>query len=319
DLYEVDNAADVLVEFFDEGVDTVRTTISRTLEAHVENGTAVGVTAIDLRGNHLANRLLGNDASNVLDGAAGNDVMSGLGGNDVYHVDSIGDVIVEAVDGGRDRVIATARGYALADQVEDLDLADGAILGHGNALANVIHGNQQNNYLLGGDGSDQLFDSAGDDVLNGGLGADIMSGGLNNDVYIVDTIADVVIEAEDEGYDVVIASTSVTLADNVESLLLSGNQAISGTGNSASNLLAGNDASNELNGGAGNDTLYGSSEVAQSSAYLEDIEAAVNQHLFDTANEPVIPLGNVGKIDGVDILRGGTGDDIYHVENARDV
>src|SRR5690606_35006968 len=134
DLYEVDNAADVLVEFFDEGVDTVRTTISRTLEAHVENGTAVGVTAIDLRGNHLANRLLGNDASNVLDGAAGNDVMSGLGGNDVYHVDSIGDVIVEAVDGGRDRVIATARGYALADQVEDLDLADGAILGHGNAL-----------------------------------------------------------------------------------------------------------------------------------------------------------------------------------------
>jgi len=57
--------------------------------------------------------------------------------------------------------------------------------------------------------------------------------------------------------DTLSASTTTTLAANVENLLLTGTTAIYGTGNAGNNVLTGNSAANILNGGAGIDTLTG--------------------------------------------------------------
>ncbi|MFM6251596.1 MAG: furin, partial [Dolichospermum sp.] len=57
--------------------------------------------------------------------------------------------------------------------------------------------------------------------------------------------------------DLVNASISYTLTNNVENLTLTGAAAINGTGNTANNVITGNSANNTLNGGLGNDTLNG--------------------------------------------------------------
>ena len=50
---------------------------------------------------------------------------------------------------------------------------------------------------------------------------------------------------------------SFTLGANVEHLVLTGTDAIDGTGNELDNVLTGNSAANVLTGGAGADTLLG--------------------------------------------------------------
>jgi Ca2+-binding RTX toxin-like protein len=66
-----------------------------------------------------------------------------------------------------------------------------------------------------------------------------------------------VVEAANEGTDLVQSAVSWTLGANLERLTLTGTEAIEGTGNSLSNILTGNSAANVLTGGAGNDTLAG--------------------------------------------------------------
>ncbi len=69
------------------------------------------------------------------------------------------------------------------------------------------------------------------------------------------THGDLVIELANNGVDQVKSSVTITLAANVENLMLTGATALNGTGNTLDNLLAGNNATNVLNGANGNDTL----------------------------------------------------------------
>jgi trimeric autotransporter adhesin len=59
------------------------------------------------------------------------------------------------------------------------------------------------------------------------------------------------------GTDLVNASVTYTLGNNLENLTLTGSSAINGTGNTLANVLTGNSGNNTLTGGDGNDTLYG--------------------------------------------------------------
>jgi Ca2+-binding RTX toxin-like protein len=66
-----------------DGIDTIRTTISRTLTFSViENLILDGGAAINGTGNAANNSIVGNGANNVLAGLDGNDVLLGGGGND---------------------------------------------------------------------------------------------------------------------------------------------------------------------------------------------------------------------------------------------
>jgi Ca2+-binding RTX toxin-like protein len=65
--------------------------------------------------------------------------------------------------------------------------------------------------ILGGAGQDVLIGGLGNDYLDGGADADVMVGGLGNDIYIVNSVNDSIYEQDNQGYDIVISSTSYLL------------------------------------------------------------------------------------------------------------
>jgi Ca2+-binding RTX toxin-like protein len=248
DTYIVDNPADVVTESAGQGTDTVRSTVTYTLPAEVENLTLTATTAINGTGNAAANLLLGGAGANLLrgldghdtlDGGAGKDTLEGGNGDDTYVYDASADVLVEAAGAGTDTVISSVS-FVLPVNFEALVLGGNAVLdATGNAAANLLVGNAAANRL------------------DGGAGADTMRGGAGDDLYVVDAVGDVVVEAAGEGLDTVRSSVDHILADNVERLELTGSAGLTGVGNALNNLLVGNGGANLLRGGAGNDTLDG--------------------------------------------------------------
>jgi trimeric autotransporter adhesin len=289
DFYVVDNAADVVRETNASltQIDEIRSSVTGTLGANLENLTLTGTAAINGTGNALANTLTGNSASNTLNGDEGNDTLNGGAGddtlnggagadtmagglgNDAYTVDNTADVLTENASAGTDSVNSSVT-YTLAANLENLTLTGtSAINGTGNTLNNTLTGNSGANILSGG---------AGNDTLNGGTGADTMTGGAGNDAYFVDAATDVIIESVSDNTwdqikfnmgknnDVVIASVSYTLAANVaiEDMIAAGSftgvstsDVINLTGNDLGQGLIGNDAVNTLTGNGGDDGLFG--------------------------------------------------------------
>jgi Ca2+-binding RTX toxin-like protein len=261
DLYFVDDAGDQVTELAGGGAaDEVRTTLAAyTLADQVETLRFTGVGNFAGTGNALNNRLFGGAGNDTLDGGAGNDTLTGGAGNDTYHVDSSGDVIVEAAGGGSDTVVSSGSAYTLGANVENLvsTNATGATL-TGNGLANQIQGGDGNDNIVAGQGNDTVDGGAGNDTLGGGLGVDLLMGGTGDDLYLVNVTADVVVELADEGIDTVDSAASYTLSANVENLILrSGFGNINGTGNASDNVLTGNAQANQLLGLDGSDTLIG--------------------------------------------------------------
>ena len=265
DTYVVDNAGDVVEEAAGAGTDLVRSWISHTLAANVENLLLAGGAATNGTGNALDNTLTGNAGNNLLDGGAGNDTLSGGGGNDrldgglgndslaggtgndTYVVDSATDTVTENAGEGTDTVESSLT-WTLGATLENLRLTGGTFVdGTGNAGNNLIEGN------------------SGDNVLSGGGGTDTLRGGEGNDTYNIDSADDVIAEDGDldgngdtrnGGVDTVNVGFDYTLGANLENLTLSGS-AVNGTGNALDNTLTGNAANNVLTGGAGYDFLDG--------------------------------------------------------------
>jgi Ca2+-binding RTX toxin-like protein len=257
DSYVVDNTLDVVMENTNEGIDSISSSVTYTLGADIEKLVLTGTTAINGTGNALDNVITGNSAINTLTGGAGNDSLDGgagadrmLGGtgDDSYVVDNASDVVTELAGEGTDTVTSSVT-YTLAANVENLILTGTAALnGIGNASDNILLGNAGRNILTG---------NAGNDTLDGGAGADTMSGGVGNDSYVVDNVGDIVTESLNQGTDTVNSNITYTLGNNIETLVLTGSNAINGIGNALDNLISGNAAINTLSGGAGNDTLNG--------------------------------------------------------------
>ncbi|MBD2480332.1 S8 family serine peptidase, partial [Anabaena sp. FACHB-83] len=174
DTYTVDSIGDVVIENANEGTDTIRTSISYTLGANLENLILTGTASINGTGNALNNSITGNSGNNTLTGGAG---------NDTYIVDSIGDVVIENANEGTD-TIRTSISYTLGSNLENLILTGtAAINGTGNTLNNSITGNSGNNTLNGGAGNDTLNGGAGNDILVGRAGNDTLTGGLGRDSF----------------------------------------------------------------------------------------------------------------------------------------
>jgi serralysin len=263
----------------------------------------------DLRGLGGNDNLLGEGGDDVLRGGPGRDTLSGGGGGDTLwaYPDTVWTSgrlaglarTLDTFDGGHLQFGSSDDGFWLDDLARysaSVGLIDGGdgndFIGwkgtytpslwfsrvNGAAGNDTLAGGGAHDRFYGGIGADLLTGGDGRDTLDGGPGADTLRGGAGVDNYFVDDPLDVV-DARD-GLDIVRASIDYTLPNGAKELVLTGAQALKGTGNGAGNILQGNDANNELDGLGGRDLLDG------------------------------------GR--GYDLMRGGPGDDTYVVDSLGD-
>ena len=220
-------------------------------------------------GDNGNNTLLGGDDDDILNGFGGIDTLQGGDGNDILN------------GGDGDDVLA------------------------GEGSNDILDGSDGDDLLDGGDGDDLLDGGDGDDFLYGGSsGIDTLNGGLGNDIYIVDRTDDIIInEDSDAGSDTVISSVSWTLGDSLEGLILTGNDAIDGTGNELNNYIAGNSSANYLFGGEGNDFLTGADgdDTLEGSAGTDTLEGGAGNDLYIVGGDDVI-IESDGLTVGIDTV-----------------
>ena len=286
DIYVVDNAVDMVKEFFGEGTDLIYSSETYTLDDNVEHLILTGTADIDGTGNSTANQniansgvganslignsgknnLTGGDGNDTLDGGAGVDIMTGGDGNDVYYVDNAVDMVKEFFGEGTD-LIYSSETYTLDDNVEHLILTGTAdIDGTGNSTANqnIANSGVGANSLIGNSGKNNLTGGDGNDTLDGGAGVDNMTGGAGNDLYYVDNADDTVVEnltlvlggGTDAVRTLVDFDISVTGRNltNVENITHLGSANLKSIGNGEDNVMTGNEGIDTMTGGLGNDT-----------------------------------------------------------------
>jgi Ca2+-binding RTX toxin-like protein len=284
DTYYADQADDIITEAESEGRDLVFASTDFTLAANVEDlafwvpgalngtGNAVGnglygtgeanvLSGLGgddvLTGYGGADHLIGGEGSDRLDGGAGDDLMEGGAGDDHYVIDSAGDRIIEAADGGTDeaRIFGLTQ-YVLRGAVENLtNIAEIPVFtGKGNALDNELNGAAGIDRLFGLDGDDTLVGSNGNDLLEGGAGADRLVGGIGSDSAAY-TRAVAGVTADLGG----LPGTGDAAGDTFEGIenLVGSLHADSLTGNTANNRLSGGGGGDNLVGGGGKDWLVG--------------------------------------------------------------
>jgi len=195
--------------------------------------------------------LRGGKGRDTLDGGGGRDTLIGGAGNDTYIVDSLDDVVQESAGGGRDTVRASVSWQA-DDEIEVVQLT-------GTDRLNATGRAAQTTSLVGNDGDNVLRGGSAFDVLSGLLGADTLIGGDGGDFYrVIDTRNQIVEQAGDSGMDVAFSLTEeLTLADNVEVLVLASDVALIGHGNAGDNTLYGRNIGSTLDGAGGDDLLLG--------------------------------------------------------------
>jgi serralysin len=98
DLYVVNSSGDTVVESFNQGEDTVLSSITHTLANNVENLVLTGNANINGTGNDSDNVMIGNSGINTLSGGSGNDIMDGGAGADHLKGDAGNDQFLK-VDG----------------------------------------------------------------------------------------------------------------------------------------------------------------------------------------------------------------------------
>ncbi|HYD18538.1 MAG TPA: calcium-binding protein [Patescibacteria group bacterium] len=281
--------------------------------------------------------LIGGNGSDALWAGSGADTMIGsdgvpsidLVGNDTYHVDNIGDIIIEFSGEGTDRVHSYIS-YDMHDalEVENLRLVGFAagIDAIGNDHDNTMEGNRERNTLAGGLGDDSYIIYNETDLSKTDL--IIENAGEGSDTYRV-------------GFTFALGATTL----NIENITLTGTKLINATGNDGDNILTGNVAKNTLTGGDGNDTYVVQSlddvlreNAAQgndtvSAAFSYSIEKLIYlENIVLTGTAPANAVGNasvnilqgndaVNTLDGragADIMSGGKNGDVYVVDNAAD-
>ncbi|HEX9964157.1 MAG TPA: hypothetical protein VGB04_04160 [Allosphingosinicella sp.] len=222
DVYHVDSASDVVIEYADEGIDTVKVRKSSyTLPANVENA--------DLRYYSGSISVTGNSANNLfIMGTGAQSAMGGAG------IDTLSYAYTAAVS--IDLWTITLGGEAADDYFTGIE-------------------------NLTGSAYDDVLRALGTaSIIDGGPGADIMEGRNGSDIYYVDNAGDIVIEAAGGGSDEVRARniSTYTLTAYVEKLTnWTSYYGFVGNGNNLNNEINGGLYLDYLNGGDGHDTLNG--------------------------------------------------------------
>ena len=276
-----------------------------------------------LTGNALANTLTGGDGDDTLDGGEGNDWLSGGAGADtltggdgfdaVSYAHSPAGVIVRLYEGtargghatgdtfpGRKSIIHTdAGGSARLIEVSDVEYLDGSAYNDilaGDRGDDRIEGRGGNDRLDGREGNDRLEGEAGADVLSGGPGQDTASYRYSDSGVTVRLHNGTARGGHAEG-DTFAGADTLTVTDGdgtIRTLTVPDIERLHGGDHD--DVLAGDVRDNTLNGGGGNDTLYGGPDGGDDAL----IGGAGDDRLFGGKGNDTLDGG-----DGHDALRGG--------------
>jgi Ca2+-binding RTX toxin-like protein len=196
-------------------------------------------------------------------------------------------------------------------------------------MTTSVNGNAGNDILLGNSNPADIHD-----ILNANwsAGTDTMVGGTGNDTYQVNDSTDVALENAGEGYDTLLSrATTYNMGNNIEAIVLDNTptqlvfsngvfqfvpSAISATGNTLGNYMAGNDRNNTLSGGDGNDSLYGNngSDTLNGDAGDDYLHGGADNDTLNGGQGNDTLYGGTG----ADAMTGGTGNDTYWLDDLGD-
>ncbi|GAA0653572.1 lamin tail domain-containing protein [Brevundimonas lenta] len=319
-------ANDTVVEFFDEGEDTILTSrAAYTLRANFENLAYLGAGSFRGTGNEEDNILIGGSGADVLIGLAGNDTLNGDAGIDTVDYSSAWDWVT--VDLASGEAVDDGEGYS--------DILIGLENVIGSAWDDEIFGDGNGNVLSGGDGDDMLGGRGGVDVLRGGAGYDVAdyrdaAGGV-----LVKLAAGAAVNDGDGASDVLVSIEDVIGSDFNDTLIGdAGSNILDGglgrdvlIGLDGNDILIGGDGeANQLQGGRGDDLYVISANdtaIELAGEGHDAVETTLNRYVLRANFEDVaffgsgdfVGIGNdedniiIGG-DGDDTLTGGKGDDV---------
>ncbi len=302
----------------------------------------------NLAGTQFNDLLIGNAANNVIDGFGGNDILFGINGNNTLRGGAGSDTILDwfpsndIIDGGEELdetttgidaisyynpnspvgqlgVTVDLRILTAQDTGRGMDTISNIEVLFGTRFADTLNGDDSGNALAGMGGVDSIFGHGGDDIIvvqgfgsvaDGGAGADDVISFWSNQVnngQIIEIGAGVTIDLNLSG--VQVGPNGNLTADNFENI--SGSRFDDNfTGNALGNSIGGSHGDDIINGGAGDDALYGDGtlffDAAGEATFLDEIPAA------GTGPAPGLAAGNdtLTGGEGDDELYGGGGDDI---------
>jgi Ca2+-binding RTX toxin-like protein len=267
DTYTVDNVKDSTRENANEGIDEVLSSVTFTLESHVENLTLTGLTSINGKGNASDNIIIGNNAGNLLSGGDGEDFLMGEGGDDTIEGGSGADDLnggggINTLRYQDDKIGVTINLSTKQASGKDSDAAGDTISNFHNLIGGAgndsLAGDANANRIEGGNGNDKVSGLGGKDTLDGGGGIDTLNfeylaAGQNLTIALgaLNTKTGLVAKTSTSG--VLNDIDSVTNFENVTGGF--GNDKL--TGNAGDNTLEGSGGRDQLFGMDGNDVLGG--------------------------------------------------------------
>ncbi len=239
---------------------------------------------------------------------SGVDTLFGGSGNDTFVVNNSGDVVVDTLT-TTSNTIDSSVSYSLPTNVNTLVLTgSAALLGTGNAAADLIQAN------------------SGNDTLVAGTGIATLVAGSGSDTFIVNDAADVVQGVPAGAHDTLMSSVSYSLATNLDTLVLTGTASLTGTANSDNDTLVSNSGVDTLIGGSGNETyiVNNAGDVIQdhSPGHGSVVEASVGYTLAvsSVTLELTGTADLVGSANGFfDTVVGNTGHDTLIAASSFDV
>ena len=285
----LDGGAGLDTAFYDEKTQAVVVTLSGAADAVVTVG---GVAEDTLRnvenlvGGHGNDVLTGDSQANLLDGSTGNNALHGGGGDDILMAGG-GDDLFDGA-GGVDLVtFATSEGgvtvnlglSGVQNTGQGMDTLASIEVVEGSAWDDVLTGDNTENGLIGGagqdwlqslngadvlsggDGHDSVWGGAGDDVLDGGMGDDTIDGGAGDDTASYLTALSGVI------VDLRILEDQNTHGAGTDTLISIENL----VGSAFGDVLTGTLGFNRIDGGDGDDIIFGRGGDVYSSNGLGDV------------------------------------------------
>lgn len=236
----------------------------------VDGGAGNNVIYLDGWNNHVTAGH-GNNTIQDLDGQAtitvghGNNVIALLGWNNLLTLGNGNNHVMVAWGGNTTVTTGNGNNVIELSGWNNLLTTGG---GHdtiwaGMGMSTISTGGGNDHVWIGASGASHVTLGAGDDVAyTGGAFADTLIGGLGNDQFVLVNGTTVIVENPGEGIDTVWVNFSgYTLAANTEFGRIYGANDVALTGNDLANNLVAFGTGSILDGGAGDDGLWGTSNA----------------------------------------------------------